>query len=368
MLKHVLREIIDESDVFVDVHKAIRRLAPAPKSRVPRGRFIEHSAHRNEDGVPELDGEQAEHVEAPPPRFQIRLPNSSKNPDSGDQLVTHVGTTDKIREHLKHLGPSNLASRPRQTRYQNVKIKRGRGSPSRSSTDIESTHSASDARSHVNSSTPLLQPADGDDAGTTTKQPTKSYSFPTLSEYADGSRAPASSTTPLLPQAESNGTTEYGSMLTKDAATDNHGIANRAVPDIPEAVKEEEESQSRQGQVASPHSSVHGSVNTKGAAEQKRDESSPGRTATPTRSGAITEQVLDVNGVRKVVLHATSSSSSDNEAGASKQRADEGHEREEQQTRDSNKNTGNTDGQSSRKKRRKWRKSKSGGSQRKGQK
>ncbi|KAG9802714.1 DUF21-domain-containing protein, partial [Aureobasidium melanogenum] len=30
-------EIIDESDVFVDVHKAIRRIAPAPRTRYTRG-------------------------------------------------------------------------------------------------------------------------------------------------------------------------------------------------------------------------------------------------------------------------------------------------------------------------------------------
>ena len=36
--------------------------------------------------------------------------------------------TPEMREHLKHLGPSNLASRPRQTRYNTVKIKPGGGS------------------------------------------------------------------------------------------------------------------------------------------------------------------------------------------------------------------------------------------------
>ena len=30
------REIIDESDVYIDVHKAIRRLQPAPRVRIQR--------------------------------------------------------------------------------------------------------------------------------------------------------------------------------------------------------------------------------------------------------------------------------------------------------------------------------------------
>lgn len=33
-------EIIDESDVFIDVHKAIRRMQPAPRFRVPRGEIV----------------------------------------------------------------------------------------------------------------------------------------------------------------------------------------------------------------------------------------------------------------------------------------------------------------------------------------
>jgi metal transporter CNNM len=37
------------------------------------------------------------------------------------------------------------------------------------------------------------------------------------------------------------------------------------------------------------------------------------RTPGPTRSGSITEQVIDINGIRKVVLQTTSSSSSDAE-------------------------------------------------------
>ena len=34
-------EIVDESDVFIDVHKAIRRSLPAPRMRVPRGQVVE---------------------------------------------------------------------------------------------------------------------------------------------------------------------------------------------------------------------------------------------------------------------------------------------------------------------------------------
>ena len=42
------REIIDESDVYVDVHKAIRRMAPAPRTRVPKGKVVPDSEHSND--------------------------------------------------------------------------------------------------------------------------------------------------------------------------------------------------------------------------------------------------------------------------------------------------------------------------------
>ena len=86
-------------------------------------------------------------MEAPPPRFQIRRQNVDQPSDSHDNWFTQRGATDEIREHLKHLGPSNLASRPRQTRYTSVKIKRSGNSPSRSAqTDLESGHSASESQ------------------------------------------------------------------------------------------------------------------------------------------------------------------------------------------------------------------------------
>lgn len=156
------REIIDESDVFVDVHKAIRRMAPAPKSRVPKGKIVEEPpsyAAAPQGELVDVDGEaqapegsktsaarRRSSVEAPPPRFQMRTQNT-KDSDPRVGWITQRGATDEIREHLKHLGPSNLASRPRHTRYQNVKIKRGSVSPMRSEqTDVDS-QSNSDAAS-----------------------------------------------------------------------------------------------------------------------------------------------------------------------------------------------------------------------------
>ncbi|KAL2818468.1 hypothetical protein BDW59DRAFT_151941 [Aspergillus cavernicola] len=274
-------EIIDESDVFVDVHKAIRRMAPAPYSRVPKGRFVEeppslpvqgslvdvgdgslatagHTVTRRRSSV---EAPRRSSVEAPLPRFQLRR---SQDPDMVDTLVTRLGATDEIREHLKHLGPSNLASRPRQTRYQNVKIKRGSTSPSRSGlTDVDSMAgppaSGLPAASDSELTSGGLNPRDGAHA------------------------LRVSSTTRKSPDSV---------------------MRNGPAVSIPEQVAEEQDS--------APHSANSGQGRSPGSRSQEGDPffSSSYVHRGPARSGSITEHIVDVNGIRKVVLHTTSSNSS----------------------------------------------------------
>ena len=50
------REIIDESDVYVDVHKAIRRMAPAPRNRVPKGKIVPDSEHPDDTYLKDVNG------------------------------------------------------------------------------------------------------------------------------------------------------------------------------------------------------------------------------------------------------------------------------------------------------------------------
>lgn len=146
-------EIIDESDVYIDVHKAIRRMAPAPRSRIPKGEIVEQPEDTLGQGQENLidmgdaqkPGDQ-ETKESPasarpsgqpngppdvamsPQRAFHNLRRTSSAMASTDQDTSHrKGLTPDIREHLKHLGPSNPASRPRTTRYNTVKVKPGAG-------------------------------------------------------------------------------------------------------------------------------------------------------------------------------------------------------------------------------------------------
>ncbi|KAL4935011.1 hypothetical protein BDV06DRAFT_234792 [Aspergillus oleicola] len=272
-------EIIDESDVFVDVHKAIRRMAPAPYARVPKGRFVEDPpTHPAQGSLVDLGGDspalnghttsrRRSSVEAPLARFQLRRSQGDKERHSVDALVTRLGSNDEIREHLKHLGPSNLASRPRQTRYQNVKIKRRSSSPSRSGrTDMDSVVDSSHAR-HQSANLP---PASD----------TVAFSSNGLNPR-DGAHAVIVSNVNAL-------------------SPDSHP-KNGPTVSIPEQVAEEQES-APQSANSRPSASAGSDVDpTLSGSYIHRG---------PARSGSITEHIVDVNGIRKVVLHTTSSNSS----------------------------------------------------------
>ncbi|KAJ5513542.1 hypothetical protein N7463_003094 [Penicillium fimorum] len=305
-------EIIDESDVFIDVHKAIRRMTPAPKSRVAKGKIVEEpplNASIITDGnLIDVDSTQPSSLpkpsdlirrrssaEAPLPRFQLRKTNTDINPDSANEWVTQVGATDEIREHLKHLGPSNLASKPRQTRYHAVKIKRNSASPSRSTqTDFESGQSTSDSPKLIPSSTGyqggvgagLLNSA-GPDA-------------------KDGAHALKLG---------------YGTMASNDNVSNGTGAQqykDLLHVSIPEAVREEQEDQPRSGSTRKANSD-------EGSIESSHTPLSIYHHRGPARSGSITEQIVDVNGIRKVVLHANCSSSSEGGSHSSGHRHDHRH-------------------------------------------
>lgn len=143
-------EIVDESDLFVDVHKAIRRLAPAPQFRIPRGA----SFHAGKAMIVEGDGDMTEteaedngtqtsrrvSVEGGGPRgsiaeqgasprqttFLMRRRSSGVESADGKAMTRQLTSKDpELRRHLTRLGPSNAASNPKQSRVSAVKIKPG---------------------------------------------------------------------------------------------------------------------------------------------------------------------------------------------------------------------------------------------------
>ncbi|EGD94057.1 CBS domain-containing protein [Trichophyton tonsurans CBS 112818] len=275
-------EIIDESDVFIDVHKAIRRMAPAPKFNFPKGHFVEVPPSAHDIGVDTLtttrttDSEQqnehtqlsknATHVGSPPPpTFYLRQTPVVDKPDGSRKPIIQRGATAEIKEQLKHLGPSNLASRPRQTRYNAVKI--------------------NEVESHLRD----VQPSESD-----------SLLVKSISERAVNPREPAS-----------YGTTTDQShrplYLPYSTTEPNIKQDNAAVP----RTSSPPQTQNTTTATTDSLPTIHGPSPSKNGTRSPSANSDTPSSSTifhprgPTRSGSITEQVVDIHGIRKVVLQTS---------------------------------------------------------------
>lgn len=135
------REIIDESDVYIDVHKAIRRLTPAPKARPyhegqanrggsQNGKLIDvddssdSPASSQVQGAAQQDGTTVLST-SPGQKATFLMRRSSAGPDGRlqESTVPVKANLEELKNQLKHLGPSNRNTNPRDTRSTTVKIK-----------------------------------------------------------------------------------------------------------------------------------------------------------------------------------------------------------------------------------------------------
>lgn len=291
------REIIDESDVFIDVHKATRRPTQAPRNRLPKAKIVTNSVDNAADGEEDLikldDEQQATHpvirrlastdgkskssaveLGTSPRTVPIPRRTSSIAAISDKDSAAKRGDTPEMREHLKHLGPSNLASRPRQTRYNTVKIKPGAGTMASLTTKKDETAETS-----------------------------KTLSIPTASQGGVGEG--------LLKSAGQDAKdgvhavqVGYGSMdsppRTPKSLENSKGFTINGNSKGPDTGRQD----------SARSQSTIGSL-------PDRDE---GRPRSPlvkrsVRSGSITENIIEAGGVTKVVLEMTSSSE-ENDKGA----------------------------------------------------
>ncbi|KAH8904463.1 DUF21-domain-containing protein, partial [Coniochaeta sp. PMI_546] len=139
-------EIIDESDVYIDVHKAIRRLTPAPKARLQRRPSDSQVAAKlNDTGILIDTSDPSEtnaagrrpgsvtvnsdaHLLSSSPRAATVMMRRSSAGIDGQMVKSTVpirANLEEMRQHLRHLGPSNPATNPKNTRSTTVKIKPG---------------------------------------------------------------------------------------------------------------------------------------------------------------------------------------------------------------------------------------------------
>lgn len=339
-------EIIDESDVFIDVHKAIRRMAPAPRARVPRGKVIIDQVQKRSEAAlvsPEHGAEEnnikaaATRKASSPemneallkPAFMLRRRSSGSN----GTMEPLRSDDPQVMQHLRHLGPSNAANRPKQTRINTVKIKPGQAP------DIPNTIPE---HSQLAPETILTQehaPQGGIGEGLLASAGR---------DASDGVHSLA---------------VGYGTMAPSgDRMSWKSGRSARREAD-------DEHTSPKDGSIVSAEP-VHCSPSRRPFAHRPRSRSvstvaslrstksrsrSPPTKRHTARSGSISENVVDVNGIKKIVLETTSSS--DSEGKATSSRADSGEDARNQPSEADLSNFGGA----SKKKRKKRGKKKKGG-------
>jgi metal transporter CNNM len=300
-------EIIDESDVFVDVHRAIRRMAPAPRTRVPKGAIVLDPTARKPSEVPNEAEPETEHPAtngyrklslpesgAPKvPKFLVHRRSSGGHSGGLDRAHTLAlrGDDPEIKQHLKHLGPSNAANRPKTTRINTVKIK-----PGLPNTIPEHSQLPSDG---TRPQTPSHAPQGGigegllDSAGLEASDGVHSVAvgYGTMTSDRMSWKSGRSASKPADDDLATSPKANVGADMDKKIIIDHRRPSQD--DSMPKAKRTT--SVSTVGSLRSHHS----------------DPPSPVKKRHTARSGSISENVINVDGVKKIVLETTSSSDSE---------------------------------------------------------
>jgi metal transporter CNNM len=317
-------EIIDESDVFIDVHKAIRRMAPAPRQRFFRHSSMDpaivadpehHESKEDGESEPLLRKEtnggsrkpSLTNGNVPPTTFLMRRKSSTASDSAKDNfkggIVPVRSDVSDVRDHLRHLGPSNAASRPKPTKFTSVKIKPGVGTIPENKATTKG----------VNGNEPILERSKSvevapqlDESGSLLRSAGKDASDGAAALRAGYGTMSAESTTRRRERGMSADGMSAGeaSRIAEENASPNEGRlddgrenqhlklpSKTVVGDAPD-----DEGQDNVGQMEAP----------------SRDRSKNRRQA---RSGSITETTVDIGGMKKVVLETGSSSDDEEEEG-----------------------------------------------------
>jgi len=308
LANHQCREIIDESDVYIDVQKGLRRTHQAPKSRVPKGTVVTdpddtlpddreplidigddtkdpHNAmRRSATSTGHVNGHRPS-LGASPHVQNLRRTSSTAHSLGGEGMQKRA--KPDLRDQWKHLGPSNLASRPKTTRYNTVKIKPG-NTPDSSTLDNTPRRSAADQGGVA---------AQGGVGAGLLSSAGKGASDGVLAVHAGyGSINPSSPPSP------------------KNLRKRTIVVPRSAGEDSPRPDQPRPRSQ---------RNSRAGSDSTLGSLDSGIKSDLPKRGA--ARSGSITEQIVDAGGIKKTVLEMTSSSDDhDQEEGGAKVQGDDG--------------------------------------------
>lgn len=307
-------EIIDESDVYIDVHKAIRRLTPAPKARIARRAsedIVAKTMSKNGDAA---TSSKTNGVEVPPSKivepltgagatvseaanianerdpkhttFMMRRSSAGVDGQMVNTTVPVRANLEELRQHLKHLGPSNPATNPKNTRSTTVKIKPGIAG------HLSQARAESIADSNAVAETPLE-----DDETTSLLRPQQSTAKDGIQALTQSYGGVSPATAQLISPAESAVTAV---PINVDNSDGNHDTVDRSTQTPPRQ-------QLNAAMDTAGGLSGHQSNGSTDSVASMRDSGLLPPRRGIVRSGSITENIIETRGVRKVVLETTSS-------------------------------------------------------------
>lgn len=293
------REIIDESDVYIDVHKAIRRLTPAPKARLQRRQSEDQYGNNNHGAMTGGDGghdslgihkavgtigtasHESPQLSSSPRLATLMMRRGSSGLEGQSVTIPVRANFEDIRQHLKHLGPSNPATNPKNTRSTTVKIKPGTGVPGapRASVGGEATEEVVLLEEELegDETTSLLRPQVTGKDGIQALHQTYGSGSPDVTVHL---ASPANGEIPTL---------------TLETADQVRSTPSKRSPTDPTAEAVTQRSVSNSTSIDSLRNDNNNLVPKRGN----------------VRSGSITENIVESRGVRKVVLETTSSNDDD---------------------------------------------------------
>ncbi len=261
------------------------------------------------------------------PKANPFMRRTSSVAESSDRDTVNKGMNGS--EKLKQLGPSNLASRPRQTRYNTVKIKPGGGSLGEAA--VKAQEAQDTPRTQSISAAP--QGGVGEGLLNSAGKDAKDGVLAIQAGYGSMDRTPPR--TPQQPETSSKGV-----QANKDGPVGQ---------DSPEAGRSRPDASERPIASRTDTAQSHSTI---GSLPSRNGSKSPNRKRPVARSGSITENIVDAGGFKKVVLETTSSSDDTEEVAS----GTPGDEVAEEQKENHKPSEGNEAATSSKKKRRRKRK------------
>lgn len=281
------REIVDESDVYIDVHKAIRRIAPAPTTTFRRESINANKASPSEAAAQtDRDSKRSNSVSAfadgassgsPNRTLTFMVKRRSTEPGVEPATVPVKHHVDQVRQHLsRHLSPRNPAANPK----------------------------------NIKSSTITIKPGTGATATPSSRQLELSPEPPAIETEAEDERAPLLGSRPAATTSEGSfhATPDYGSA--KPAGGQIGAVSGPAMESS--ASIEVVPSEDAAVRVANEDNEEAREVERLEQPIRSHTTESTGSAGMPTpfRAGSITESYVHTGGVRKIVI---SSSSGDEE-------------------------------------------------------